>query len=537
MERLSVWVSAGLLSAGVSAAVLAGAGVAMADDSGGGSGPGSESGSSSPAGGTASESDADTAPDAEPDPRPEPDDAADVEAPGKTTDDLAGDAPKKKKKNLTARTGAVSALKPHSAPKAASAPERPVTVAADTAVPATVSTPPVTDIGFGTAPAVAKVAAQPGVSLALAAPEAAAPVRAAASPPNLIRWLQGVADRITSSIGSLAFNSLQALEALVTGPPVLPPNSTVTVRNSTILLSTGQRVRANWYYPEGDVVPDKLIVLQHGFFALGPMYSFTAANLAESTGAIVVTPTISSNPFAGDDNWINGDGMAAAIADLFTGDRTALTDSALAAGLATRYGLDPADARLPEKFGLAGHSAGGGLVAAVAGYLVDNGGVEDLVGVITLDGVPLGTAATVALGKLQAYEDATGRYIPVREIGAPSNAFNSRSELKADLNAARPGRYNGVVLAGGVHMDSMRGGNPIIQFAAYLIAGFPKPQNPPAVAQLSTQWFNEWFAGDTDNGDELAPGSTLPISTPNGTAVGTVIGSAVPASRFVTVAV
>jgi hypothetical protein len=176
-------------------------------------------------------------------------------------------------------------------------------------------------------------------------------------------------------------------------------------------------------------------------------------------------------------------------------------------------------------------------VAAVAGYLVDNGGAEDLVGVITLDGVPLGSAVTVALGKLQAYEDATGRYIPVREIGAPSNGFNSRSELKADLNAARPGRFNGVVLAGGVHMDSMRGGNPIIQFAAFLIAGFPKPQNPPAVAQLSTQWFNDWFAGDTDNGDELIPGSTVPISTPNGTAQGTVIGNALPASRFVTLAV
>ena len=32
----------------------------------------------------------------------------------------------------------------------------------------------------------------------------------------------------------------------------------------------------------------------------------------------------------------------------------------------------------------------------------------------------------------------------------------------------------------------MRGGNPLIQFAAYLVAGFPQPQNPPAVDQLST---------------------------------------------------
>lgn len=539
MERLPMWVSAGLLSAGVSAAVLAGAGVALADDSTTGSGSESASDPSTAAGGSQSESPSgDTTPEASPDAE------AGVEAPEKSGDDALSDTPKKKKKNLTARTDAMTALRPHSAPMTASAPERTTTLPAETAVATptistpTVSTPAVTDIGAGGAATVAKIAAQPSASLALAAPEAAAPVQAAAaSPPNLIRWLQGVTDRITSGIGSLVFNSLQALEALVTGPPVLPPNSTVTVRNSTILLSTGQRVKANWYYPEGDAVPEKLIVLQHGFFALGPMYSFTAANLAASTGAIVVTPTISSNPFAGDDNWINGDGMAAAIADLFVGDRTALTDSALAAGFATRCGLDPADARLPEKFGLAGHSAGGGLVAAVAGYLVDNGAADDLVGVITLDGVPTGSTMAVALRKLQAYEDETGRYIPVREIGAPRNAFNFISTLRADLNAARPGRFNGVVLAGGVHMDSMQGGNALIQFGAQLLAGFPQPQNPPAVGELSADWFNDWFAGDTDNGDELVPGSILPISTPKGTAQGTVIGSAVPASRFVTVAV
>lgn len=531
MERLSVWVSAGLLSAGVSAAVLAGAGVAVADDAT----AGTEPDSSSLTGDTQSDDSVDTEPDTE------PDTAADAEpgaaAPEKPADDLASDTPKKKKRNLTARTDVVTALKPHSAPLTASAPERTVTVTAD--VPpaaAAVSAPEITDIGSGGAAAVAKITAQPTVSLALAAPEATAPVRAAAAPvPSLLRWLQGVADRITSGIGSIAVNSLQALEALFTGPPGLPANSTVTVRSSTILLSNGQRLKANWYYPDGDAVPDKLIVLQHGFLALGPMYSHTAANLAQTTGAIVVTPTIPSNFFGSDDSWLGGEGMAAAVAGLFVGDRLALNDSARAAGFLTRYG---ADAELPEKFGLAGHSLGGQLVSAAAGYLVDNGAVEDLVGVITLDGVPTGSTMAVALAKLQAYEDATGRYIPVREIGAPSNMFNSVSNVKEALNAARPGRFNGVVLSGGVHMDSMRGGNPIIQFAAYLVAGFPKPQNPPAVAQLSAQWFNDWFAGDTDNGDELVPGSTLPISTPNGTAQGVVIGRAVaPAARFVTVAV
>jgi hypothetical protein len=71
------------------------------------------------------------------------------------------------------------------------------------------------------------------------------------------------------------------------------------------------------------------------------------------------------------------------------------------------------------------------------------------------------------------------------------------------LATGRPDRFNGVVLAGGVHMDSMRGGNPLIQVAADLVAGIPQPQNPPAVDQLSVTWLIEWFAGDTDTGDEL----------------------------------
>jgi acetyl esterase/lipase len=548
MERLSVWVSAGLLSAGVSAAVLAGAGVAVADDSPSGSGPGSASDTPS-ASGPAADSKPDTKPDTKPETEPDikpgpeddavkPDEPETVPSPGKTPDvtepetGTITETPKKKKKH-TEVAEVASAVTADIEPAPSGAPEPQVVEVAE---------PSVTPDPVVSAAALADISAkksatqrisQPTVSLALAAPEAAAPVQAAVGPaPSLFRWIAGVTSSIVNGIGSLAFNSLQALEALVTGPPVLPPNSTVTVRSSTILLSTGQRVKANWYYPDGDEVPDKLIVLQHGFFALGPMYSHTAADLAASTGAIVVTPTISSNPFAGDDNWINGEGLASAIADLFVGERTALNDSARAAGFVTRYGVD---AELPEKFALAGHSAGAGLVVGVAGYLVDKNAADDLVGVITLDGVPLGSAAAVALGKLQTYEQSVGgRYIPIREIGAPSNAFNSISTLRAELNEARPGRFNGVVLNGGVHMDSMRGGNPVIQFAAYLIAGFPQSKNQAAVSLLATTWFNDWFNDDTDNGDLLTPGSTIPI----GAAQGVVIGRALaPAVRFVTVAV
>ncbi len=341
---------------------------------------------------------------------------------------------------------------------------------------------------------------------------------------------------IVSKVGSLAINAVQAVEAVVTGPPKVPPNSTVTVKTSTIQLSNGQTVPANWYFPTTDdgAPPDRMILLQHGFFAQGPMYSYTAANLAEQTNSIVVTPTLSSNPLAGDDYWLGGTGMASSIADLFEGDRDALTASAVDAGYAEAYNLNPATARLPQKFALEGHSLGANLVSGAAGFIAANCtsescAADDLVGVILLDGVPVGDTLPDALDKLATYETASGHYIPVREIGAPSNLFNSTSTVNDDLTAARPGHFNGIVLDGGVHMDSMRGGNPLIQIAAYAVAGFPQPQNPPAVDQLSTTWLNEWFlTGDTGADDVLVPGSTVSIVTPQGTATGVVIGASKP---------
>jgi hypothetical protein len=274
-------------------------------------------------------------------------------------------------------------------------------------------------------------------------------------------------------------------------------------------------------------VPEHMILLQHGFFALGPMYSYTAANLAEKTQSIVVTPTLSSNPFAGDANWLGGTEMSASIGDLFEGNREALTQSAIDAGFADRYGLN---AVLPRRFALSGHSLGANLVSGAAGHLAENCTVDScaaagLVGVILLDGVPFAATLPNALTALNAKESLTG-FIPVREIGAPGNLYNSTSNVNEALTAGRPDRYKGVVLDGGVHSDSMQGGNPLIQFALYVAAGFPQPQNPPAVDELSVQWFNEWFGGDTDEGDDLVSGTTIDIPTPRGTAHGVVIGNA-----------
>jgi hypothetical protein len=554
MEHLSVWVGAGVVTAGVSAALLAGAGIAGAET-------GSDSGAASGSASTSSDAgkpDSTTGPKRhEPktgpksSSKPDSETKPDTEGDGSGAGDTAPPSDKKDEKKDDERQPATESpteeASPHPGARSSKR-DLPATgtpskkPSPEPSVKTEKTEPPKTEKAeaIDTAqPAAESVAAEPVKPVEPAtirvAAAAVAPKSAPTTAPEVPSALSAIASLIGSvvvNVGSLAFNALQAVEALVTGPPVVPPNSTVTVRSSTIQLDNGQRVAANWYYPEGDKPPTNMILLQHGFLALGPMYSYTAANLAEQTHSIVVTPTLTSNIFAGDSFWLGGTGMSASIADLFAGDRAALTASALDAGYATRYGLDPATAKLPQKFALAGHSLGANLVSGAAGFLAENGAADDLVGVILLDGVPIGDTLPTALAKLDDYEATSGgHYIPIREIGAPPNLFNSLSNVNDALSAARPDRFNGVVLAGGVHMDSMLGGNPLIQFAAYLVAGFPQPQNPPAVDALATTWFNEWFDCHTDVGDDLVPGTTIDIPTPQGTAHGVVIGNA-PATKL-----
>lgn len=328
-------------------------------------------------------------------------------------------------------------------------------------------------------------------------------------------------------VTGLIFGAFTQLERLLTGPPTVPAGSSVTVRSSTLEIAAGVVVPADWYFPAGDP-PERMILLQHGFFAIGPMYSDTAATLAEDTHSVVVVPTLTSNPFADGGLWVNGAGMQQAIAELFVGDRTALTSSAMAAGYDRQYGLPAGAATLPAQFALAGHSAGGALVSGAAGYLVSYGAAGDLAGVLLLDAVTTGDQLSGALDKLNAYQQQGGRYIPVREIGSPPNLWNFISNVDMALSQARPDHFGGVVLSGGVHTDSMGGGSAVSEFLVRLVAGFPLTQNSLALRQLSAQWLGDWFAGNTSAGDNLVPGTTLTITTADGTAVGTVIGAPAP---------
>lgn len=350
-------------------------------------------------------------------------------------------------------------------------------------------------------------AADPGPESTTAAFAVAAPTAATAlatAPP--IRALLDV-------IGTVVFNLYAAVTRLVGGPPILPPNSGVRVSSSTLRLDCGCgdgrsiEVPADWYIPEpvdGQDPPERLIYLQHGFLAAGPWYSHTAALLAEQTNSIVVAPTITSNFLDTDGCWLGADPMHASMARLFDEDNTALADSAAAAGL---------DIEIPQRVVLVGHSLGGRAVSGIAGHMVANGTDDRLAGVLLLDGVGLDDPA-----RMQAMLAAVPPDIPIYQLAAPVYFWNNFGGGLQALAQARPGTFIGVTLVDGSHVDSMRGGNPLIQFAQELVAGFSRPQNSAAAQILMVDWVNAMFSGGPALGEDLAPGEAMVLDTPNGPA-------------------
>ncbi|MGV0678010.1 alpha/beta fold hydrolase [Mycolicibacterium fortuitum] len=315
---------------------------------------------------------------------------------------------------------------------------------------------------------------------------------------------------LVNIVGSLVFNVVGAALQVFSGPPVLPPGSNVTVRTSTLEMpGTNQTVRADWYFPEDPDSASGVIYLQHGFMATGPMYSYTAAYLAEETNSIVVVPTLSSNLFDTRGEWIGGEPMQQSVADLFAAGRPELTASASAAA--------GHPVTLPTKFVLVGHSLGGMLVTGAAGRMVDNGAVDDLAGVVLLDAVDTHNDMPEALEQLKG-----ANYRPVLLISSEPYVWNRNGTVGQELQTARPGEFNGVMLVGGRHIDGLQGANPILQFAEYLIAGFSQPQNVDAVKTISAGWINDMYHG-TDTGVHGAPRESIEVPTSSGTATAVVL--------------
>ncbi|BBX67051.1 lipocalin family protein [Mycolicibacterium psychrotolerans] len=243
--------------------------------------------------------------------------------------------------------------------------------------------------------------------------------------------------------------------------------------------------RADWYFPTqggGSVAAKGVIYLQHGFFGSSFFYSALAKNLAQRTNSIVVAPNLPSLPSLRCGGcWINGVSTQKGVAALFLRDEGALNHSAEAAGFS---GV------LPKDFVLTGHSAGGGLAAAAGGYYaVDPGTGGNLRGVVMFDGFTFGGVVPDALDRLDK------PYIPVYQIAAPPQLGNFFGATTSELVRERPNRFVGVTLANGSHVDSLIGGNFLVDFFSQLVTRRSPPGNTEAVYTLADGWINDLFAG------------------------------------------
>ena len=116
---------------------------------------------------------------------------------------------------------------------------------------------------------------------------------------------------------------------------------------------------------------------------------------------------------------ILGTSQEAAAEAFLDPNRTALTESALAAG----YTGDVAE--LQGLFVLAGHSAGGGFATATAADYIGAGTPEqdaNLAGVVMFDGVSNGTFDGTFTDQLAVLDTAD---IPVYQLAAPAQAWNN----------------------------------------------------------------------------------------------------------------
>lgn len=512
MTQMSGWLGVGIVAAGVSAALIAGADPASADTSADSAGPGVSAGPSRTDHRSATPSSAQG-------------------GAGATAADSAGDSDSRTTSGRQARSAADTADR---GARGASRTSARATEDDEPAFPAVAQRAPQrfeskqsSTRTASVSPDVATSGEQPLRTRVLSDPVAAQPLRATgaeAEPTAAARR-----PSLPEAVQSLVFDVIGVAVTAIAGPPVAAPGTNVTVRSSTLEIAPGRAIPADWYYPAAGVAPpQRLIYLQHGFLGVGAMYSYTASYLADRTDSIVVVPTLSSNRFVRDGFWLGDDQVYRATADLLLGDREALTASAVAAGFAERYG---AAAALPEEFMIFGHSLGAGVAAGAAGYYaqaVSAGGAPNrLAGLVLLDGAP---PANVLPDGLDALELLDG-YIPVFELGAPKPS----RRVDTALIEQRPGRYNGIVLDEGKHLDAMQGGTPAIQFISYLYQGFPTEKNKWAAQTIIAGWANDVFAGRIDPstgrcdgavcaGIYAAPGDPVEIPTPLGAATGVVIG-------------
>lgn len=328
-------------------------------------------------------------------------------------------------------------------------------------------------------------------------------MRSLATPPSAPAsdLLASAALSVLANLGAAIPAATTTASAPVTASTTLPgaPTNGVTgvlVGHSRLDLPgafIGKTVAADWYFPtqaDGSVDAQGVIWLQHGFGATNTFYSALAKDLAQQTNSIVVAPTLSSIPITFSGGCLTCELTQQDAAALLGPDRATLLSSATAAGFT--------GVALPERFVLAGHSAGGGFATAVADDYLDGADAQydpsDLVGVLMFDGVSNGALTGSFAGQVA---DLAAANKPVYQIAAPAQSWNLFGATTNVLAATLPGTFIGVVLQNGSHVDSMLGANPLFDLVLQLVTKRVPAGNTAAVYTLSNGWINDMYTGAT----------------------------------------
>ncbi|MCT7658247.1 hypothetical protein [Mycobacterium deserti] len=188
----------------------------------------------------------------------------------------------------------------------------------------------------------------------------------------------------------------------------------------------------------------------------------------------------------------------------FACDGCSLTADAMHAAVARLFEGDRAallasaraagfEGALPTDFVLSGQSAGGMLAAGASGYFYASAPAAkkaDMVGVLLFDTSAANGALARALDKLPSS-------VPVLHIAGTPTVINNGGDASQVLLAKRPGQFNGVQLVGGSHSDAFQSSAyfGLVQALVGLTFGPSRPENVEAVQVLSQGWIADMYAG------------------------------------------
>jgi lipocalin len=552
------WLGTGMLTAGLTAAMLAGAGAAAAEDESGSDSAGTTSSQSAQNDDSAAGQDADSgAPQDDPPAADDEETGADVEpgtAPAEETtpaesDDESGTAVEDEDATGSSPPIAEAPRDASDTTAAAGRADRSEPTAEDMSVEAfsTVAASQPPDVEPPTVKSTPQATLDPPISLAAPAAPATPAATTFDLPTGRAAAVAAVPPPVRSPIeilGTIVLNLLTAIGRLLDPPPVTPPPSPVRIGRTTLVPDEpavareaaaeqavaeqaaevaapllpgatngvtgvqvghsrlaipgafiGDSVAADWYFPtQADGTVDAQGVIWM-------QHGFGATNTFYSALA---------KELAVETNSIVVAPTLSSIPFTFSGGCLICAPSQQAASAALldpdRTALinsaqaagytGPTDA-LTGKFVLAGHSAGGGFATAVASdYLNDGTDAQDaeLAGVMMFDGVSNG-AMDGSFSKQVNVLKTAGK--PIYQIAAPAQAWNAFGATTNALLGALPGQFAGVVLVGGSHVDAMLGVNPLFDLVLQLVTSRVPTGNTAAVYTLSTGWINDMYVGAT----------------------------------------